>query len=160
MNILKTSGINLPIAVQNSIQDVFEENDDINDVGVYFKNELENFETDITFENEVMITLGKSSEGIMYDHFTYYGDIDYSASENYKLIDSNNNEVQDISSYNPGINSKVIDSDDYAVVLIETVEWDSEGNISKTASMKIYAPVEFEEFEYQDVYNQVKENEV
>lgn len=160
MNILSGEGVNLPQDVYNSIEDVFAENDNINNAFLYFKNNLEDLQNDLTFKNVVTINLSGETKGEKYDHYTYYGEIDFADSEDYKVY-KDGNELYKLSDYNPGYTAQVLFPEEYAVVLVEKVNFDNSG-LNINDDLYIYCPQEElseEDYKYQGIYNQIKESE-
>ena len=155
-------GTFLPTDVRNSIEDVFSENDKIDGVTCYYKEEKEEFEKDLTLENFVEMSVSGINHGKTNNIWTYYGNITYSLTEKILLINENNEVEEEISNIDPTYPTTIDDDSDFAVVLREVVEWDSrEGNdVKRTLNMFIYCP-EFSETEeedpYENAYNRLKE---
>jgi len=135
------SKIELPIDVANSIEDVFNENENIDDAVIYFREDLNELEADLIIVNEVDAYLDKPSSGSIQNTFTYYGDIDYSVSEFVSLYGEKERVVEIITAINNQELPSRIKPDSYAVILIENVEW-GEGKITRKPILYIYCPEE------------------
>jgi hypothetical protein len=141
LEFFNSNGVELPIDVANAIEDVFNENENIENVDIYFREDIDALETDLIIVNEVDAYLGIPSTGSIQNTFTYYGEIDYSVSEFVALYKDNGEIIEDITNINNQESPTKINPDLYAVVLIENVEW-SEGNITRTPKLYIYCPEE------------------
>ncbi len=138
------NNIDLPIDVANALQDVFDENELVQTVEIYSKEDIDEIESDIQIVNEIDVFLSKPSSGSFQKAFTYFGYVDHSVSEFVKLYDLDNKVLENITNIdNRSANSK-IDSSDYVILLIETVEW---GNLEMTTTpiLYVYCPESFEE---------------
>lgn len=138
------NNIDVPIDVANALQDVFDENDLIQNVEIYAKEDIDEMEEDIALVNEIDVFLSKPSSGSFQKAFTYFGYVDHSVSEFVRLYGLENNVLENITNIdNRSANSK-IDPSDYVILLIETVNW---GNMEmETESvLYVYCPETFEE---------------
>jgi hypothetical protein len=137
---LSEQGVELPVDVKNALEDVFNENDSVENVDVYFKEDADLFGEDITLVNEVKAYLDKPSSGKSNNVFTYYGEVEYSLSEFVRLYRgeevleevTNVDQLDRSSSVNPAM---------FAIVLIEAVEW-VDGKLIKRPHLYIYCPQE------------------
>jgi hypothetical protein len=134
--------IDIPTDVRNAIEDVFKENDSINDVDIYFREDVELLETDLILLKEIDAYLTEPSSGSVDDVYTYYGEINYSVSEFYNLYDDRKSdklltEVVNIDNQN-GLSS--VNKDQWAAVMVETNKW-NESKIEKKQRVFIYCPV-------------------
>jgi biotin-(acetyl-CoA carboxylase) ligase len=139
LEFFKNQNIQLPIEVGNSLEDVFTENDNINDVDIYFKEDIDLLQMDLVLVNEVDAYLEKPSSGNINNTFTYYGEVDYSLSELVNLYDDKDNVLLDITNINNQGRATIVKPDMYAVVLIENVVW-GEGKMEKKPKLYIYCP--------------------
>lgn len=157
------NGIDLPTDVRNSIEDVFEENDSISEVLCYHKEDLADFEQDLTLRNEIHCFLNGSSNGFYSKTFTYYGDVTWSLSEVYDLDPGHDEPVETLLESTTD-DLSVIDPKQYQVVMVETVTWDTENNeYSKKDVLHIYCPESGEDIKsdderYDDIYRKLKED--
>lgn len=151
-------GITLPTSVKNSIEDVFMENDDVSSVECYHLEDREQFQQDLTFNNSISLRLKKGHSGTINNVFTYYGEIEYSYSEDFNLYDSKGNIIENISKIDSNYDTTIMSKNDWVVTLTEVVEWDDENSdeVNRTTTLYIYCPESSEEFEYQSVYDEVK----
>jgi hypothetical protein len=124
-------GVEIPIPVKNAIEDVFDENDTIDNVDVYMKEDAESFLDDVSFKDIVSVDLSGKSFGSRHNTFTYYGDVVFD--ENL-IITLNRNEtlletIEDVSSpfttEESPMNISHFDEKDWAVVLIEHITWEA-----------------------------------
>jgi hypothetical protein len=135
----KDNNIELPIDVKNAIEDVFSENDNVNDVDIYFKEDVETLENDITISTEIDVYLDKQSSGTYHNIFTYYGEVEYSVSEFVKLYKSDDQILENITDIDNSSRLSKINQESYAVILIEFISW-GEGNLEKKPRLFIYCP--------------------
>ena len=116
------------------------ENDDINSVECYHKNDLEIFQKDLTLRNFVAMNLDGSNRGDTNNVWTYYGNLTFSLSEAIILVDNNDEIVEKISELeNP--NETILEvSNQYAVVLLEKVNLDTKNvnNVNRDLVLYIY----------------------
>ena len=139
LEFFKSEKIELPIDVNNAIEDVFNENDTINNVDIYFREDANVFESDLLLENRVDAHLNKPSSGSVNAVFTYYGDIEYSLSEFVTLYNDENEVEEQITSIDNRDSHSRLDPDRYAVVLLEKITWEN-GKIERTPNLFIYCP--------------------
>jgi len=146
LEFFKAENIELPTDVKNALEDVFSENDNINDVDIYFKDDIDILEGDLILTNEVNAYLTKPSAGSVNNTFTYFGDVDYSLSELVNLYDDNDNLLVDITNINNQQAPSKINPDSYAIILVENVAW-NEGTLEKKPKLFIYCPQKSSEIE-------------
>jgi hypothetical protein len=135
----KEQNIELPTDVRNSIEDVFNENDSVNDVDIYFREDIDVLQSDLVLVNEVDAYLETPSSGTVANTFTYYGEVDYSLSELVNLYDKDDKVLLDITNIDNQEVSTRVNPDKYAVILIETTVW-GEGKMEKKPKLFIYCP--------------------
>lgn len=154
-------GTFLPTDLRNSIEDVFSENDKIDGVTCYYREEREEFEKDLTLENFVEMSLTGINHGKTNNIWTYYGNLTYSLTEKILLINENGETEEEISKLEPEFQTILEEPDDFAVVLKETVEWDTRvgTDVKRELNMYIYCPESSEEEQdpYETAYNRLKE---
>lgn len=153
--------ITLPTEVRNSIEDVFLENDNVENVQCYHLEDLEQFQEDLTLHNFVEIQLKGANRGQTNNVWTYYGNMSYSLSETINLVADNDGEIlEEISNVQNDEKSILETPDDYVVVLHEIVSWDSDDeNLTRELALLIYCPIQSEPDEedpYEDLYNELK----
>lgn len=138
------NGVELPTDVQNAIEDVFMETDNIENVVCYYKNELESFRKDLTFTNKVDIYTDGSSNGTVFLSFTYYGQVEFSLSEHTTLLSKENgfaSVVEKITDIDNSENlSNLYDSEEYNVILVEKLSWESPNKPKREDHLFIYCP--------------------
>jgi hypothetical protein len=134
LEFFKEQGVELPIDVSNALEDVFNENDGIDDVDVYFKEDADLFGDELVLVNDVKAQLKGPSEGKSNNVFTYYGEVDYSLSEFVKLMDGDK-VVEDITNVDQIDMPTTVNKSMFAIVLVEAVEWK---NTSMTRKPKLY----------------------
>lgn len=163
----KDLNIVLPTDVRNAIEDVFSENDEIDEVECYHLEDLEEFQRDVSPSNNVNMSLLGNSVGEICNVWTYYGGLDYSLTEKIVLTGKENEELEVISELTPSDDmpySSVINPSSYQVVLIERVKWDSsKDEFGRHPHLYIYCPISAEgpvegdphEEKYDKIYNQL-----
>lgn len=164
----ESMSIEIPTAVKNSIEDVFEENDNIDSVDCYHSESIEDFEKDITVKNDVVLSLGDEKtpcehHGYITNMYTYYGDVNRVLHESIKLRDQTD-ELETISDYSGGDFSTLNNPADWAIIVIETVTWDGKDNsFARVPKLVIYCPIsgedEPEDTKYESIYNSIKGGE-
>jgi hypothetical protein len=132
------SKIELPTDVKNAIEDVFNENDGVEDVDIYFLEDSELFEKDLTLKNEVNAYLNSPSTGSSNNVFTYYGEIDFSLSEFVKLYDGETL-LEEITRIDLADKFTKVNESMFAVVLVERLKWE-DGKLAKHLKLHIYCP--------------------
>jgi hypothetical protein len=143
LDFFNENNIELPISVVNSIEDVFTENDSIETVDIYFKDDYELLGEELRVINEVDAYLDKPSSGSIYNVFTYHGEIEYSVSEFVNLY-KGEELLEDITHIDNRDAMTEINPEEYAVVIFEKVEW-SDGNIVRQPRLILYCPQILEE---------------
>lgn len=158
-------GIKVPEQIQNAINDVFRENDDIDQVLVYHPEEIEEFCKDITLLTELIVSIDGLSSGTVQNVYTYYGDPEYLMKERISLAkdDSVYEEVRDTYRLLEGRYSNIYDTDDYYVILLEEIKFEN-GEASRTFNLLIFCPESVEEIspedqKFRNIYNQLIEEE-
>ena len=137
LDYFSNSNIQLPTDVKNSIEDVFRENDNIEDVQCYHKDELDDFQKDLELSRDITIYSSGDSKGYDIASFTYYGEKDQKGNEIVK------SELVNID--NSGIPSLVFDPKEYQVILLETTSWNSPDPFQIHRRLFIYCPEENKE---------------
>jgi hypothetical protein len=132
------SKVELPIDVKNAMEDVFTENDGVEDVDIYFLEDSELFEQDLTLKNEVNVYLNSPSKGSSNNVFTYYGEIDFSLSEFVRLYDGETL-LEEITRIDLSESPSKLNDSMYAVVLIERLKWE-DGKLARHLKLHIYCP--------------------
>lgn len=131
----------LPTEVVNNISDAFNENPIINNVEIYYKENLEELQERLKLKNIVICQLDGKSQGKINNAFTYFGDIKYSLSE-YVSLNKGEEILEVITNIdNSQFPSIVVDKDDYAVVLIEILEWENGEYKRSTPVLYVYCPI-------------------
>lgn len=149
----------LPTEVRNSIEDVFLENDNIEGVECYHREDLEQFQEDLTLTNFVSMSINGYNNGETNNVWTYYGNLTYSLSEAIILVDENDEVLEEVSKLENPESTTVETPNNYAVVLLEKVNWISETkSISRHPILFIYCPIgtSEEENKYQQVIDEIK----
>lgn len=142
----QSEGLTLQTDVKNAIEDAFKENDNIENVQCYYKNELDAFEKDLTLTNKIDIYTDGHSIGSVFLTFTYFGQLDFSLSEFTTLLERD--EKKDTSTViekineidNTEISSRVYDADEYNIVLLETLTWNTPEKPERHDQLFIYCP--------------------
>lgn len=130
--------IKLPIAVKNAIEDVFDENDDVDEeIYLYMPEDISSFEEDLTLTNRVNVYVNKPSDGQVVEVFTYYGDVDYVLNEIVTLRNEDGSEISNITNLVYHDQSSTINPDKWAVVLVRTYTW-KDGEINSILRLHLY----------------------
>lgn len=159
--------INLPTDVRNSIEDVFRENDNVENVECYHLEDKEQYELDLAPTNIVMLNLDGSNSGEVHNYFTYYGGVEHDLLEQIHLYDGEELHTE-ISTIDGEGRSYLENPNDYTIILTETTTWDTsteEGKIPTVEiKLMIYCPVPGEGYNEEDlkfkgIYNEIKAGE-
>lgn len=146
----------MPTEVKNSIEDVFDENESIDDVICYHIDDYEEFQKDLKLENKVKLYFNGNNEGIITDVWTYYGEVYHSLSEDISLYGDDEKifpvEISKIENAEPTYLSNI---NSYAVILHEITEWKTSEKIDKKRILFIYCPVSLEEEPQEDRYDKI-----
>lgn len=152
----KSNSINLPTDVKNSIEDVFNENDEIENVQFYYKSELQDFQNDLRLNNIIKAYIDGFNTGIVHNTWTYYGQMDFSLSEYVALYSRSKNEdgtetdelIEEITNIENKDVSRIYSDKEYAIILYETISWETPTEAPKrTLQLFIYCPEEYTEEE-------------
>lgn len=119
----------------------------------------------MTLTNDAVFDLSGKTAGLTNNVWTYYGNVEYSLNEHFEVKNESDSEkISEIINDNSTI---LVDPEDYAVVLLEKVQWDnSEGDktLNRNLVLYIYCPhysePNLEEQKYTDVYNTIKRGEL
>ena len=149
MNYFKEINITPPISVINAIEDVFNENDKIDNVDFYFKDGVQELQEDLTLSNEVNINLNGETNGVANDVFTYYGECNISLSEFTRLYLGEALIKDDITKVDNRDNITTFNTEDYLIILIEQTKFSHKngeiGNYSVEDKLMVYCPVDLED---------------
>ena len=156
LTILLICGIDVPISVKNSIEDVFMENDNVESVDCYHLEDLDQFQNDLSMNNNIDMIVGGKHIGSINNVWTYYGDIEYSYSESIRLLDKNNNVIDDISNIESNHETFVASEKDWVVTLVERVNWGETDDVERHLGLYIYCPHSSEPDPTENIYNQIK----
>lgn len=152
------NGINLPTDVKNSIQDVFEENDNIDRVECYHKYDIEELKKDLMLKNTIHININGSSAGTTMSTWSYYGAVEFSLSEEV-LLTNDESVIEVISDFNNTSETYFYNENEYAVILVEITNWKTPGEIKKEDVLYIYCPKDIDETSdnhYEEIYQDIK----
>jgi hypothetical protein len=140
------NNIDIPIDVKNALEDVFSENDKVDEVDLYFKDDAALFGEDLILAKELKAYLNAPSEGVNKNVFTYYGEVEISMSEFFNLYDGEK-KIEEITNIDQlDTPTKIINKSQYAIVLVETVSWKA-GKVEKSLRLSMYCPEKIEEGE-------------
>ena len=153
--------IELPSDVKNAIEDVFRENDDVTDVECYHSEDVEQFGIDLSPQNIAIMNLDGSNSGEAVSFYTYYGEVEHDLLEEIMLFDGDDLHTE-ISKIEGSGTSKLVDENDYTVILVERTKWDSKASVADlTTTLMIYCPypadgISDEDLRFQGIYNEIK----
>jgi hypothetical protein len=139
---LKESNVELPIDVKNALEDVFNENENIDDVDVYFKEDADVFQDDLILANDVKANVSAPSEGSINNVFTYYGDLEISLSEFVRLYD-NKELIEEVTKIDQLDVPTKLNKERFAIVLVESVKWEKM-KVARRPHLYVYCPVNSE----------------
>lgn len=149
---LNKNNIKLPIEVENSLSDVFDENDFTSDeddvINIYFKEDLEDFLTDTMCLKQLNIQVkGGNSSGEILEKYSYYGVLstENAFSENIGLYDGETL-VNQLSLIEPSALNKLENPADFCIVVIEESEFHM-GEYTVIPRLYIYIPTSGENIE-------------
>lgn len=139
LDYFEANEIEMSIEIKNSIKDAFEENDTIDSVECYFREDSETFAKDITLTKRMVSNLDGGSEGETVDVYSYYGDPEFVVNEHIELVRGDESVVVLTDIDNEDLTD--FDREDFVVLLFEKHKWsDKEHNTELT--LLIYCPKE------------------
>jgi len=149
LDYLSKNNIVIPDDILAHIDKVFEdfEFDDTDDeaVNIYFKEDSELFENDLTITNVNAINITGPSTGTYKGTYTYTENLDYIINEKTDLMF--NGEIVETLVDIHSDERTLLDSEvDWAVVVVETINY-GEGDYTRTPKLYVYIPVEGEAVE-------------
>lgn len=160
--------INLPTEVKNSLEDVFQENDNIESVEVYHPEDRDAFQSDLKLFNDVTLSMAGTNEGSIMNVWTYYGDVQFSLTEKTVLLDENGELLETISDLDNSDTPSILNSsEDFAIILLEKTQWKSsekERKFERHPCLYIYCPFSdnveenIKEEKFNDVYNRLSDS--
>jgi len=141
----KKLGIEVPEEVKNALYDAFEENENIKEVFSYFKNDLTDFEEDLKLKKYIYVDKNFEKSFIKVENvFSYYGAVNFSLDE--KTMFLNEGEIiEEITSIETGEKSSLEDPLDYAIIVLERLEWNGGKEENRDCEIFIFCPIEMEE---------------
>ena len=142
MEFLKESNVQLPIDVGNALEDVFNENENVDDVDIYFREDADLFQSDLILVQDVKANVSGPSEGSTNNVFTYYGDLEISMSEFVRLYD-NKELIEEITKIDQMDVPTKLNKEKFAIVLVETVKWEKM-KVARRPHLYVYCPVNSE----------------
>jgi hypothetical protein len=140
-------GVEIPTPVKNSIEDVFDENDQIDTVDLYMKEDAETFLDEASFKDMVIVDLSGKSTGSRHNTYTYYGDVLYD--ENLVVSLNKGEEVVELiddikspfSTDEKECNISRFDDTDWVILLLEHITWEAPcESESRENILVIYCP--------------------
>ena len=131
--------IELSIEIQNSIKDAFEENDTIDTVECYFKEDVETFAKDITLCKKVISNLNGESSGENVDVYSYYGDPEFIVDEHIEV--RRGDEILSVVTDIQNDDTTIFDREDYVILLLEKHKWSGTEYTTENVLL-IYCPKE------------------
>lgn len=151
LSYFEENGVVLPDEVISAIKDVFAENDEISNVDVYYKPDVDTLIDEVSFRDFVKVDVSGKSVGSRHNTFTYFGNIAFD--ENIITTVNKSNDILEViedvqsvfSSDNKVCNVMSFDPDGYVVLLIEHVHWETPcEDVERETSLVIYCPLEIE----------------
>ena len=147
-NFFDNAQIIIPTEVKNSLDDVFEENDenDIQGIDIYTKFDIDELLKDTFIDNWVNINLTEGSRGRITNTFTYYGaDVNFAIKEIYMLTAGKDDlPMESLQEFNNGLLELQFDKESWLVLLLEHIEFGN-GELNKKLELKVYVPKEIED---------------
>ena len=139
---------------------MFRENDDIESVECYHLEDFEAFQKDLTLVNSVTMSMDGWNSGTTNNVWTYYGALRYSLSEKIVLVDNEEKELEIISDLDCPEDTVLEGTGDFAVVLLEKVNWDSKTQVfERHPVLYIYCPISDQDDPIEGIYQELtKEN--
>lgn len=136
---------NIEIAddVKEALEEVFSEFEFISlendDVSIYFKDDLEEFESDLTLTNVLAIPVDGISSGVWNSTYTYYGDVNYVVNEKTDLVYQNKT-VETLTDFGYENKTEVVDPNKWVITVLEKIDW-HDGDYARVPKLYIYCPL-------------------
>lgn len=148
LDYFKNNNITIPQDILTWIETAFNEFDFIdedNSVNLYFKEDAETFENDLTITNANNININGMSSGVYTATYTYTDNVDYIVNEKTDLM--YNNEVIETTVDLMSTERSVMESEsDWVIVVTETISY-GDGDFTRIPRLYIYSPVSGEGIE-------------
>ena len=151
LSYFEENDIVLPDEVISAIKDVFAENDEISNVDVYYKPDVDTLLEEVSFRDFVKVDVSGKCVGSRHNMFTYFGNIAFD--ENIITTVNKGDDVLEViedvqsvfSSDEKVCNVVNFDPEGYVVLLIEHVNWETPcDDVEREASLVVYCPLEIE----------------
>ena len=144
----KSNNIVIPQNILDCIDQAFDEFefiDEDNSVNLYFKEDAETFENDLTITNANNININGMSSGVYTATYTYTDNVDYIVNEKTDLMFDN--EVIETTVDIMSNERSVMESEsDWVIVVAETISY-GDGDFTRIPRLYIYSPVSGEGIE-------------
>lgn len=144
----KSNNITIPQNILTCIDQAFDEFefiDEDNSVNLYFKEDAETFENDLTITNANNININGMSSGVYTATYTYTDNVDYIVNEKTDLMFDN--EVIETTVDIMSTERSVMESEsDWVIVVAETISY-GDGDFTRIPRLYIYSPVSGEGIE-------------
>lgn len=144
----KSNNIVIPQNILDFIDQAFDEFefiDEDNSVNLYFKEDAETFENDLTITNANNININGMSSGVYTATYTYTDNVDYIVNEKTDLMFDN--EVIETTVDIMSNERSVMESEsDWVIVVAETISY-GDGDFTRIPRLYIYSPVSGEGIE-------------
>ncbi len=148
LDYFKNNNITIPQDILTWIETAFNEFDFIdedNSVNLYFKEDAETFENDLTITNANNININGMSSGVYTATYTYTDNVDYIVNEKTDLMFDN--EVIETTVDLMSTERSVMESEsDWVIVVTETISY-GDGDFTRIPRLYIYSPVSGEGIE-------------
>ena len=134
--------IEVPEEIQKHIDSVFNEFefDQEDSVNIYFQEDLELFESDLTVNNINNVHIDGVSNGVYTGTYTYTENIEYIINEKTELY-SGNEAIETLVDIASDERSTIESPADWAVVVLETITY-GDGEFTRIPRLYIYSPNE------------------
>lgn len=141
LDYFKNNNITIPQNILTCIEQAFDEFefvDEDNSVNLYFKEDAETFENDLTITNANNININGMSSGVYTATYTYTDNVDYIVNEKTDLMFDN--EVIETTVDLMSTERSVMESEsDWVIVVTETISY-GDGDFTRIPRLYIYSP--------------------
>jgi hypothetical protein len=138
----KSNDIHLETNILGALDQVFEEFEfiapDGDDAVIYMKEDITDFQEDLTFVNAYNIKINGISSGIYHATYTYTGDVDYVVNEKTDLM-YNDEVVENLLDFNYNNKTTIKNPNEWIIVVVETIQW-MDGEYTRIPKLHIYCP--------------------
>ena len=152
LNLFKEDKIELDPEISDVIDEVFDEfdlaNGEEDSVNIYFKEDKDVFERDLTINNNYQIKVNGLSSGVYTATYTFIDNLDYAMNEKTILVYDNTLVETLVDFTNKDARTMIRDENEWCIVVTERICWEN-GEYTRIPRLYIYVPVTGKDYNFQ-----------